>query len=98
MAEVIKLNYPAMREMVLHCRKVAQRLQQTVQMGRGIANQMQNGALVGAAGMAFVDALNTKFTQAVTRLSQKFEEEAKDIEGAIADMQAQDSSVQGKFR
>jgi len=50
MAEIIKLNYPAMREMSQHCKQVAQRLQETIKMGQGIASQMENGALIGEAG------------------------------------------------
>lgn len=98
MADVIKLNYPAMREMAAHCRKVAQRLQETAKMSDGIASQMTNGALVGDAGTAFVDALNSGLKPAVIRLSQKFDEVAKDIETAIADMQAEDKEAGGRFR
>lgn len=97
MADVIKLNYPAMREMAAHCKHVAQRLQETIKMGQGIASQMENGALVGEAGQNFVQALREGFAPGVTKLMQKFEEVAKDIEGAIADMQAEDSEAGGRF-
>jgi len=97
MAEVIKLNYPAMREMAAHCRKVAQRLQETIKLGQGIASQMQNGALVGDAGEAFVGALQGPFAQGVTKLMDKFNEVAKDIEQAIADMQAEDGEAGSRF-
>lgn len=92
MAEVIKLDYPAMREMAQHCRATAQRLQETVRLARQVSQQMQNGALVGDAGTAFSGALNTSLCPSVTRLSQKFEEVARDIEGAIQDMVDADSS------
>ena len=97
MAEIIKLNYPAMREMAAHCKQVAQRLQETIKMGQGIASQMENGALIGDAGQNFTAALREGFVPGVTRLMNKFEEVAKDIETAIADMQSQDGEAGGRF-
>lgn len=97
MADVIKLNYPAMREMAQHCKSVAQRLQETIKMGQGIASQMENGALLGEAGLNFTAALRDGFVPGVTKLMQKFEEVAKDIENAIADMQAEDREAGGRF-
>jgi WXG100 family type VII secretion target len=97
MADVIKLNYPAMREMAAHCRKVAQRLQETIKLGQGIASQMDNGALIGEAGQNFSQALREGFVPGVNKLMLKFEEVAKDIEKAITDMQAEDSEAGGRF-
>jgi WXG100 family type VII secretion target len=91
MADVIRLNYPAMQEMARHCKKTAARLMETARLAQSIAQQMQNGALVGDAGEAFSGALTGAFNPSVTRLSQKFEEVARDIEGAIQDMQDADA-------
>jgi WXG100 family type VII secretion target len=97
MSDQIKLNYPAMQEMAQQCKSVAQRLQETIRLAQQVAQEMQNGALVGDPGEAFSAALNTAFCPAVNKLSQKFDEVAKDIEGAIADMQAADKSAGGQF-
>jgi len=97
MSEVIKLNYPAMQEMAQQCKTASQRLLETVRLAQQISSEMQNGALVGDAGEAFANALTSAFVPAVNKLSQKLEEEAKDIEGAIADMQASDKGAGGLF-
>lgn len=97
MSEVIKMNYPAMQEMAQHCKATSQRLMETVRLANQLAQQMQNGALVGDAGEAFGGALTTAFIPSVNRLSQKFEELAKDIEGAIADMRSSDSGARSLF-
>ncbi len=97
MSEVIKLNYPAMQEMAQHCKSTAQRLMETIRLARQAAQEMRNGAMVGDAGEAFSNALASAFVPAVTKLSQKFDEITKDIEGAIADMQASDKSAGGRF-
>lgn len=97
MSEVIKLNYPQMQEMAEQCIKLEQRLQETVQLGRSIAQELQGGALIGDVGEAFAATLNGKFSSQTMRLSQKFGEIAKDIKSAIADMQASDKSAGGLF-
>lgn len=95
--DVIKLNYPAMREMAAHCRKVSQRLQETAKLGQTIAQQMQNGALIGDAGEAFSGGLQQVYVPNVNKLVLKFNEVAADIEKAISEMQAEDSEAGGRF-
>lgn len=97
MSDVIKLNYPAMQEMAQQCKAASQRLMDTARLAQQSAQEMQNGALIGDAGEAFSNALLSKFLPAVQKLSQKFEEIAKDITGAISDMQAQDKGAGGLF-
>lgn len=98
MDDVIKLDYPAMQEMAQQCLKVSQRLGQTVQFVRNQARQLQEGAMVGDAGEAFSNVLTSILANKVQRLSEKFQEISNDIQGAIADMQAQDQSASGIFK
>ncbi len=97
MADKIRLNYPQMQEMVRHMKAVEQRLMQTVQLARKAAQEMQGGAMVGDAGEAFANALNTAFVPAVTKLSQKFGEEAEDINQAMREMQDEDKKAGSAF-
>jgi WXG100 family type VII secretion target len=98
MSDIIKLNFPAMQEMAQHCKTVAERLMETVKLAQTIAQQMEQGALIGDTGEAFAGALNTAFCPSVTRLSQKFGEVSEDIKGAIEDIQQTDSGkVSGLF-
>ena len=97
MADKIKLNYPQMEEMAQYLKHVQQRLMQTTQLARKAAQEMQGGALVGDAGEAFANALNTAFVPAVTKLSQKFGEEADDIKKAMQDMQSEDRKAGSAF-
>ena len=94
---VIKLNYAAMTEMAEHCKMVAQRLQDTAKMGQGVAGKFEAGALIGVCGNDFSSALRDGFTPAVTRMSQKLEEMARDIQAAIDIMKSQDKNVSGTF-
>jgi WXG100 family type VII secretion target len=97
MTDKIRLNYPQMEEMAQHLKMVQQRLLQTTRLARSAAQEMQGGALVGDAGEAFANALNTAFVPAVTKLSQKFGEVSDDIKKAISDMQAADKRAGSAF-
>jgi hypothetical protein len=57
---------------------------------------MQNGAMVGKPGDAFVQALGV-LSQRTMKLSGKFVEEANDIKQAMSDMQTADSAAGGNF-
>ena len=96
--DVIKYNYAAMMEMAQHCKMVSQRLQDTAKMGQAISGKFDSGALIGQCGSDFGAALRDGFTPAVTRLSQKFDEVARDIQAAIDIMKADDSNVSGTFK
>lgn len=97
MTDKIRLNYPQMEEMAQHLKMVQQRLMQTTQLARKSAQEMQGGAMVGDAGEAFANALNTAFVPAVTKLSQKFGEVSDDIKKAIQDMQSADKRAGSAF-
>lgn len=96
MADKIRVNYAALEDMAKHCQTVASQLQQTAQTANKMAAQMQNGALVGKPGDAFVQALGV-LAQRTMKLSGKFVEVSNDIKQAMSDMQAADSSAGGNF-
>lgn len=96
MGDVIRANYQAMEEMAKQCDTVAQRLAQTANVSQKISSQMQNGSLIGKHGEIYTQALDILFAK-VTKLSQKYSEEAKDIRAAIADMQRADGTAGNLF-
>lgn len=97
MSETIRVNYAALTEMADHCAKVADRLRQTVETGKKVAGDMNNGALVGDTGATFSAALSGPFSTSVGKLADKFTEVADDIKKAMDDMKKADSSAGGNF-
>lgn len=97
MADVIKMNYPAMQDMAKHCKMVAERLQETVKLAQSTASRMEGGVLVGETGNAFSAGLREGLVPAINRLSQKFEELAADLTAAMGDMKEHDNDAGGKF-
>jgi WXG100 family type VII secretion target len=98
MNDKIRLNYPAMQQMAQQCVQVSQRLGETQQLVKQLAQQMQSGAFLGAAGEIFANALSSSLANAVQRLADKFTDINNEIQGAIADMQAQDQAAGGRFQ
>ncbi len=96
MADLIRTNYQALEDMAKQCENVGNRLAQTASTAQKIIAQMQNGALIGKHGDVFTAALGI-FVQKVMRLSEKYQEEAKDIRSASSDMQRADSTAGSKF-
>jgi uncharacterized protein YukE len=97
MADVIRANYPAMEDMAKQCDAVAERLALSAGVAQKISGQMQNGSLVGKHGEIYTQALGLFFTK-VMKLSAKYNEVAKDIRAAIADMQRADGQAETKFQ
>jgi len=95
--EKIRVNYAALEDMAAHCKKVAERLQQTSELGKKIAGEMNNGAMVGDTGATFSAALTGPFTGAIGKLGAKFNEVADDIKKAVDDMKKADSSAGSNF-
>ena len=98
MADVIKMDYPKMEAMVSAFHQGSQQLQQTSQQMGSVAKSLEDGALIGKGGMAFVAAINTKLLPAIQRLQEKFDEMARDVEKAMADMKQADTFSQQQFR
>ncbi len=97
MADVIKMHYPDMERMTSIFKQSAGQLEEMIREMHNCASMMQNGALQGQAGEAFVDALN-KFGAAIERLRTKLVEEANDVDGAKIYMQYGDATAQSRFK
>lgn len=97
MAEKIKMNYPLMEEMARTFLQGVEQLQDTNQEMQSIANTLEDGALLGQGGEAFTEAIRSKLAPAITRLTDKFQELAQDVQKAMQDMQQSDTSTERMF-
>lgn len=93
----IKLNYDLADEMIRTFQQGGEQLQDTMQEMQSIANTMEEGALLGRGGTAFTDAIRSKLAPAISRLTEKFEELAGDVQAAVEFMQEADRAAKGKF-
>ncbi len=90
MSDEIRMDYGLMSDMSQTFKGGMEQLQDTMQAIQNIANEMEDGALLGQGGATFVDVLRNKLTPAISRLIEKFDELATDINHAKDDMQKAD--------
>ncbi len=97
MTDVIKMDYGLMEEMHGTFLQGVEQLENTMQEMQSIANAMEDGALLGRGGDAFTDALRSKLSPSISRLTDKFKELAEDVQKAMQDMQSADSTSERMF-
>lgn len=91
--DVIKLEYPKAEEMQKTFKASAKQLDATIKEMKAIADKLQEGALLGQGGNAYVEALTSKMIPSLTRLKAKYEELDKDVGKAVNAMKQQDAQV-----
>lgn len=97
MADIIKMNYGQMEDMAGSLGQAAQDLESMLSEVGNIANMLEGGGLIGAAGDAFSDACRSPLTRALQTLQAKMTELQGDINGAMQDMQSADAETKGMY-
>lgn len=97
MSDVIKMDYGMMEDMNRTFLQGVEQLQDTTQQMLTIASTLEDGALLGRGGVAFVDAIQTKLVPAIGRLTEKFDELAQDVNAAMTSMKEADKSTEGMY-
>ena len=93
----IKMDYGLMQDMNKTFLQGVEQLQDTMQAMQSVANEMEDGALLGRGGTAFTDAIRGKLCPAISRLTDKFQELAEDINTAMEDMRSADTSTERMY-
>lgn len=93
----IKLDYGLAEAMAQTFGQGAQELQATLTEMHAIAGMLEEGALLGRGGTAYVEAIRSQLSPSLTILIEKFEELKGDVEGAINDMRDADARARGQF-
>lgn len=88
--EEIKLDYDKAGNMARTFQQGGQQLEDTMQEMQKIANILEEGALLGQGGQAFVEAIRGKLSPSLSRLIDKFKELEGDVNKAIALMRQAD--------
>lgn len=93
----IRVVYESMEEMCQTFNQGVEQLQDTNQEVQSLASMMEDGALLGRGGDAFVDAIRGKLTPAISRLTEKFEELRDDVQAAKQYAEEADKRSKGMF-
>lgn len=93
----IKLDYGKAEDMAKTFHAGMEQLQDTMQEMQNIANTLEDGALLGNGGTAFVEAIRSKLCPSLARLTEKFEELEGDVQAAIEYMREADEESRRQF-
>ncbi|NNJ09792.1 WXG100 family type VII secretion target [Chloroflexales bacterium ZM16-3] len=93
----IKLDYGLAEQMSRTFHQGGEDLQDVVQEMQSIANMMEEGALLGRGGTAFVDAIRSKLTPSLSKLIEKFQELEEDVKAAVEYMREADDTSRSQF-
>ena len=88
-----KMVYDQMEQMARVCQQSSEQLKDTLAQMQSIANTLEDGALLGQGGAAFVEAIRNKLCPAISRLEQKFLEEQKDLMKAEQIIKGEDAAA-----
>jgi len=97
MADEIRVVYPDMQDMSRTFQQGAEQLAETMTEMQTLAQMMEDGALVGLGGQAFVEAIRTKLCPSIKRLEDKFRELDRDVKAAVTYAQQADAESKSKF-
>jgi WXG100 family type VII secretion target len=93
----IKLDYGLAEDMAKTFKDGAEQLQDVMQEMTQLSTMLEEGALLGRGGNAFVEAIRSKLNPSIAKLTAKFNQLQDDVQKAIKDMQEADQASAGKF-
>ncbi len=94
----IQLNYELADAMITTFKNGYEELQDTSQDIQGIANMLADGALLGQGGTAFVEVIRGSLAPSLTKLIDKFQELAEDVQAAIDAMKEADATAAALYK
>ena len=94
----VKMNYDSMERMAKAFHGAHQQVSDSMREMEKIAKSMEDGALQGDAGKAFVEAIRTKLMKRMQVIAEKLQELEKDIQGAVSATRDGVSTAQSRFK
>ena len=98
MADVIRMEYAAMEQLIAAFRQAHGDLMDVQRNEGQMAQLLENGTLLGIAGAHFASAISGPLMKATGKLAEKMNEEARDCSKAMEIMKQHDQEAAGKFR
>ena len=97
MSDIIKMDYGLMDDMARAFGESAETLEAVAKQVGSIAQELEDGGLLGQAGETFVDALTSRLAPSIVRLQEKLVELRQDIVAAKQDMVDADRTSVGYY-
>jgi WXG100 family type VII secretion target len=94
----VKMNYDSMDRMAKAFNNAHQQISESMREMEKIAKSMEDGALQGDAGKAFVDAIRSKLIKRMKVVDAKMVELEQDIKGAVSATRDGVKTAQSRFK
>jgi WXG100 family type VII secretion target len=94
----VQMDYDMMEDMYKVFKNGAQQLAETARAMEQLAQQMEQGSLLGEGGEMFADALRGRLGPRLRRLHDKFQELSQDVMGALVDLRDGDHEAASRFK
>ncbi len=98
MSADVQMNYETMEEMAKIFQNGSQQLKETGQAMEQLAGMMSEGGLLGEGGEKFAEALRSRLSKKIHKLSDKFHELSGDVTGAVKDLRDGDKTAASRFK
>ncbi len=92
------MNHNSMTQMAKSFQQAEKQLEETVSTMKNLAKQMEDGALQGDGGQAFVAAINGPLTKKLNVLKQKMKELEGDVKKAQQANREAEGTAKGRFQ
>ena len=94
----VKMNYDSMNNMENAFKQAASQVQDSINAMNQVAQTLEGGALLGAAGSAFSDAIRSKLVPNMKTISEGMSKLQQDINGAVVATRDGVSTAQSRFK
>lgn len=94
----VKMNYGSMEKMQSAFKQAHNQLNDSMTQMKKLAKMMEDGALVGDGGSAFVSAINRTLMKRMKALHEKMVQMEGDIKGAVQATRDGVSTAQSRFK
>lgn len=94
----VQMNYETMEEMAKAFKNAKSQMEDTMKAMQELAQNMENGWLLGEGGDMFAQALRGRLGPRLKILGEKFGELEGDIRGAVADLRDGDKEAASRFK
>lgn len=95
--DIIKIDFAKAEDMRKTFKASSQQLDQTIKEMQAIANTLEQGALLGTGGKAYVDAIKTKLIPSLNKFKAKMNELDNDVKAAVDYMKEGDAQVKSQM-
>ncbi len=93
----VRMDYEAMEELIRQAQNMGETFEGMIRSAEFAAKKIEGGGLVNQQGRAWVEQIRQIVIPYLRRQQDKYEELARDLNGAVRDLRDGDSAARSRF-